>query len=210
MVDSTVRMWTGIAGIGVFVMTLPVIALYFITSDPPPVRTVLLRVLLNTLLCAAFLVFVAGLSRLVNRAPSEQAWLAALTFAAGLAIVLVTLVANAIEAGAVLHAGTGLDPTRMGSGGESAQVIYGPIMRVLTALFLIAAGTSALTTGGFPAWTGWAAVVVAAFHLGLAPTILSTTDPSRFYSFNGWSIPVAGGLLVTWVLIVSITILPSS
>lgn len=68
MVDITVRTWTGIAGIGVFVMTLPVIALYFITSDPPPVRTVLLRVLLNTLLCAAFLVFVAGLSSLAGRA----------------------------------------------------------------------------------------------------------------------------------------------
>lgn len=67
-----------------------------------------------------------------------------------------------------------------------------------------------MLTGVLPVWTGWAAVVVAAFHLGLAPTILSTTNPSRFNSLNGWSIPVAGGLLVTWVLIVSIAILPSS
>lgn len=208
MADITLRLWTGIAGIGVFVMTLPVVALYFITSDPPPVRTVLLRVLLNTLLCAAFLVFVAGFGSLTSKAPSEPLGLTALTVTAGLAIVVVTLVANAVEAGAVLHAGTSIDPTRMGSGGESAQVIYGPIMRVLTALFLIAAGVSAAAGGLIPAWTGWFAVIVAAFHLVLAPTILSTTDPSRFYSLNGWSIPVAGGLLVTWVLVASITILP--
>jgi hypothetical protein len=207
MVEASLRLWTGIAGIGAFAMTLPVIVLYFIASDPPPVWNVLVRVLLNTLLCAGFLVFVAGFSILLHQAPSVHAWLAAVVFAAGLVFVTVTLVANAIEAGAVLHAGTNIDPTRMGSGGESSQVIYGPIARVLTALFLLAAGAASLATGVTPAWTGWFAIAVAAFHLALAPTILSTTDPSRFYSLNGWSIPIAGGLLLTWVLTASITIL---
>ena len=68
-------------------------------------------------------------------------------------------------------------------------------------------GTALLATELTPTWLGWLAITIAVFHLGLAPTILSTTDPARFYSLNGWSIPIAGGLLLTWVLATSITIL---
>ena len=207
--DTTVRIATAASGIAAFVITLPVIALYFVTSDPPPTRNVLTRVLLNVVLCAALLSFIAGYSALVYSASRDYAWLATLTLAAGVALVVVTLVADAVQAGAVLHAGTNIDPTRMGSGGEASQVIYGPIARVLTALVLIAAAGGTLVTGLAPAWMGWLALAVAVFHLGLAPTILSATDPSRFYSLNGWSIPIAGGLFLTWVLTVSIAILRS-
>jgi hypothetical protein len=207
MIETSLRLWTGTAGIAAFVVTLPVITLYFVTFDPPPVWNVLVRVLLNTLLCAILLVFVVGFSAYLYQAPSAHTWLTAVVFAAGLVLVTVILVANAIEAGAVLHAGANTDPTRMGSGGESSQVIYGPIARVLTTLFLLAAGAASLATGVTPDWIGWFAIAIATFHLALAPTILSTTDPSRFYSLNGWSIPLAGGLLLSWVLSTSITIL---
>ena len=97
-----------------------------------------------------------------------NAWLAVVAFAAGLILVTAILVANAIEAGAVLHVGASIDPTRMGSGGKSAQVLYGPIARVLTASFLLAAATTTLSAGSIPAWTEWLAVAVRAFHLDLA------------------------------------------
>lgn len=84
MAETSLRLWTGVAGIGAFVATLPVIALYFITTDPPPARTVLVRVLLNTLLCAALLVFVTGLSTLIYRTPGTHAWLAVVSLAAAL------------------------------------------------------------------------------------------------------------------------------
>ena len=207
MIETSLRLSTGTAGIAAFVVTLPVITLYFITSDPPPMWNVLVRVLLNTLLCAVLLVFVVGFSVSLHQAPSVDEWLATVVFAAGLVLVTVILVANAMEAGAVLHADANIDPTRMGSGGESSQVIYGPIARVLTTLFLLAAGAASLATGVTSDWIGWFAIAIATFHLALVPTILSTTDPSRFYSLNGWSIPVAGGLFLIWVLCTSITIL---
>ena len=34
MIETSLRVWTGTAGITAFAVTLPVIALYFLTSDP--------------------------------------------------------------------------------------------------------------------------------------------------------------------------------
>lgn len=62
-------------GNAAFRLTFPVIALYFITADPPPVRNVLVRVLLSIFLGATLIVYIAGFNTMSSHAPSIHAWL---------------------------------------------------------------------------------------------------------------------------------------
>jgi hypothetical protein len=81
------------------------------------------------------------------------------------------------------------------------------MQRLLVAAFLGSAGAAILLTGILPAWIGWFAFVVGLLQLAFVPTIFSTTDPSRFYSVNGWGIPVAGGFYLLWILSASVALI---
>jgi hypothetical protein len=116
----------------------------------------------------------------------------------------VTFVADSIQAGSVLGKKELLDPTLVGSGAEGSLTIYGPIARLLEAVLLISAGFALLVTGILPTWIGGLAYLIGIFDLALVPTLFSKTEPAYFYSVNGWGIPVAGGLFISWILVVSI------
>jgi len=190
-------------------LTSGVIALYFVGSQPPSPRMVLTRVGLDVLVCLSLLLFIAGLAVLVATSGHAMAWLAAPLALVGVVWMTLTLVGDAMQAGVVLSAGTAIDPTRIGSGGEASQVLYGPIARAVTALFLLLVAAAVLATGIAPAWVGWSALVVAAGQIALAPTLFGTTDPADFYAVNGWSIPVAGGVLLCWVLAAGVAVAKS-
>jgi hypothetical protein len=187
-------------------LTGGVIALYFVGSQPPSPRVVLARVGMDVLVCLSLLMFIAGLAVLVATSGHPMSWLAAPLALVGVLWMTLTLVGDAMQAGAVLSAGTAIDPTRMGSGAEASQVLYGPIGRAVTALFLLLVAVAVLATGIAPAWVGWSALVVAAGQMALAPTLFGSTDPADFYALNGWSIPVAGGVLLCWVLAAGIAV----
>ena len=128
----------------------------------------------------------------------------------GLVFVTLTFVADSLQVGAVLGTVGELDPTMIGGHGEGSILIFGPMARLLTALFLITAASAILGTRLLPAWTARMAQAVAVFHLAMVPSLFSGTLPARFYSINGWNIPVAGGLFVTWLLAASVTLLRQS
>lgn len=203
--DQVRLMVTGSA-VAAFLLTVAVIALYFAGAQPPSPRTVLVRVGLDVLVCLCLLLFIAGLAVLVAASGHQLAWLAAPLALVGVLWMALTLVADAMQAAVALSAGTPVDPTRIGSGGEASQVLYGPVGRALTALFLLLAAAAVLGTGIGPAWVAWSALVLSAGQLALVPTLFGPTDPAHFYSINGWSIPVAGGLLLCWVLTAGIAL----
>jgi hypothetical protein len=103
-----------------------------------------------------------------------------------------------------------LDPTLVGSGGEGALLLYGPIARLVTAVFLIASGAAILHTRVVAAWLGWLAYGISIIHILLIPSIFFMSDPLHFYSANGWNIPIAGGFFLLWILLVSIFLMRSS
>jgi hypothetical protein len=204
--ESGAGQLAGLAGIGIFFLSAAVIPLYFFPFDEPPPRwNVLTRVLVDMFVPVGFVVFVSGLRHtIVSERPALE-WLGTLCLALGLALVVLTFVAHSIQAGSFLAAQERrVDPTRIGSGAEGALLIYGPRARLLTATFLASVGSAIILTGALPGWTGWLAYAVGAFHLALVPTIFYKTDPAFFYSVNGWGIPVAGGLLLGWVLMVGV------
>lgn len=64
-----------------------------------------------------------------------------------------------------------------------------------------------LLTGVVPAWIGWLAYVLSILEAAFVPTMFSGTGPDRFYSVNGWGVPVAGGLFLAWILVISVPLL---
>lgn len=201
------RRVTGISGIFMYLTVMTVIPLFFVYDGAPPVSNILTRVLVNMFTCAALIVFLVGFREIIRLARPESGFLASLAFTAGLTYVILLMVADSVQVGSALAHGSPVDPTLVGSGGEASLLIWGPLARLLTAIFLAASGGAILVSGILPRWTAWLAFAVAAFHLALVPTIFSGTDPSLFYSINGLGIPTAGGLFGLWILVVSIVLL---
>ena len=200
MSDLSVQHWTGVFGIAFVTLNLIVIPLYFIYSGPPPVRNVLTRIFINMFALAGLIAFLVGFRHSILQARFDSEWLGTLCLAFGLVHATLTLVADSLQAGSVLGKTGHIDPTLVGSGAERTMILYGPMSRLLGAAFLFSAGSAILTTEVLPAWIGWFAFIVGIIQLVFVPTIFSTTDPARFYSVNGWGIPVVGGLYLLWIL----------
>lgn len=207
MSDISVQQWTGVFGLAFVALNAVVIPLYFVYSGPPPVRNILTRVLISMVALTGFIAFQVGFRHTLLQADSDFEWLGTLCLAFGLAQGIVTLVADALQAGSVLGKTGFVDPTLVGSGAERTMVLYGPMARLLGAAFLISAGSAVFATGVLPAWIGWFAFMVAIVQAAFVPTLFSTTDPTRFYSVNGWGIPVAGGFYLLWILATSVFLL---
>jgi hypothetical protein len=207
MVETKLRRWTAMAGIATFALVVATVPLYFVYSGPPPAWNVLARSLVAMFSLVALLVFVVGLQTLARRARPEEDPLATLLGALGVALVAVDLVATALEAGTVLGRSQPLDPTLVGAGAEGALVIYGPVGRILTAALLFACGGVIVRARLLPAAVGWAAFALGALQLAFVATYFSGMDPTRFFSLNGWHLPVLGGLLGLWILTASVALL---
>jgi hypothetical protein len=204
MKNSKLYYWTGVFGIGVFALGMTVLPLYFIYSGPPPIWNILTRTLVNMFACIGLIGFSIGFKSIIIKSNSDFEWLSTFIYSIGLAYAIITFVADSIQVGSVWVSNNSIDPTLVGAGGEGALLIYGPIDRLLIAVFLIACGSAIVKTGILPVWTSWLAWIVSIFQIALIPSIFFMTEPSNFYSANGWNIPVAGGLFMIWVLVVSI------
>jgi hypothetical protein len=202
-----VRQFTGIAGIAVFLLSMVVLPLYFVYNGPPPVSNILTRALINMFVCTALITFLVGFRHLIREERPDFEWIATLSFTFGLVFAILTFVSDAIQVGSVLGKSGGIDPTTVGSGAEGAILLFGPIARLLTSMFLFTAAMAILGTHLLPKWTARMAQIIAVFHFVLIPSIFSGIDPSYFYSINGLGIPISGSLLLIWILVISIMIL---
>ena len=86
-------------------------------------------------------------------------------------------------------------------------MIYGPVGRILTAAYLAACGGVIVRARLLPAGFGWAAFTLGALQLAFVTTYFSGTDPTQFFSLNGWHLPVIGGLFGLWILGTSVALL---
>jgi len=207
MDDRTLRRRTGSAAVATSTFFIAVAPLYFVYSGPPPQGNVIVRSLLTIAGFVALIAFVAGLQALMRRARPDEEITAGFLGLLSAVWVAVTIVATAMEAGAVLGRAERIDPTLIGSGAEGALVIYGPFGRILTAAFLATCSVAIARTGVLPRWLGRTALALAVLQLAFVATFFSDTDPSRFLSVNGWHLPIVGSLLMLWILTAGITLL---
>lgn len=148
--------------------------------------------------------FVSGFQNVIADADPGNRFLGTFIGLIGLGYAIVVLVAESIQIGSVWAHVDPVDPTVVGNGGEGALLIYGPIERVLCAVFLLASGTAIRRTLVVPVWIGWLSYVAGLFQIMFVPTIFFMSSPTDFYSTNGWNIPIAGGVFLLWILALSI------
>lgn len=207
-VSMDVQSITAYAGIAAFLVTMAEIPLWFIHfSGPPTTKNVLARTFLAIFVPPLLIVFLVGSQQIVSDADPSYAWLANVSLLSGVVASALMLVAHSMQVGSILGKDKPVDPTTIGSGGESALTIYGPIGHLLMATFISTGSIALVASGLVPMWVGLVGGAIAAFQLALVPTLFSRTDPAYFYSINGWNIPISGGLMVLWLLMVSILLL---
>jgi hypothetical protein len=218
-----VGLWTGIAALGVAVLTVTEFLLRQITVGPRPglseaalvefnrrTHTGTLGVILtDTVLMAVILVFLAGFRQLIVQTRRDVQWIADIAYAAGIAYVVVTLIGDGLEGGAAL------DATVDGGNGTVIRALtvghalfFGSIGCVLTAVVSFASGYITLISGALPRWTGWLAVAVAIPNLVLVGTAFGGTDDTSFRAAGGWGSVALGTFpWLVWIVSVGVVVI---
>jgi hypothetical protein len=207
--EASVRNVTSAAGLIAGASVLLSVPLYFMYSGAPPAWNVLTRDLITLLTCAGSLVFVAGFSHIAARRSPAAGFASLLAAGAGFIFIAISLVTTSLEAGVVFGAPDGsLDPTIDGPLAHANMLAHGPIKRLLTAIYLFAAGHAALRAGLLPAWLRKAGTFIALINLAFVPSLYFGTDPTDFYAVHSWAnSAVTGSLLFYWMIAASIVLM---
>ena len=195
------RLWTGVAGIVVAVLTLveSSVDLFLVGRRPrlddrdalvafmtDASTPTLIVILIDTFLMAFLIVFLAGFRQLINKTRPDIEWIADLAFGAGLVFVALTLVGDAMEAGAALDSiGAVSDPSVVRALTEGHVQMFGSMGCVLTALVAAASAHVIFLSGALPRWTGVLAYVVAVMNFAAVPTMFAGTNEATFFSAGG-------------------------
>ena len=219
-----VGLWTGIAAIGVAVLTLTELLIRQLAVGPRPAlddvaalvafnqRTAagtLGVILVDTVLMAVIIVFLSGFRQLILQARRDLQWIADIAFSAGIAYVVVTLVGDGMEGGAALDASVdGGSGTVIRALTVGHALFFGSIGCVPTALVSFASGYITLISGALPRWTGWLAIVVAIPNLVLVGTAFGGTDDTSFRAAGGWGSVVFGTApWLLWIVSVGVVVI---
>ncbi|MES2169428.1 MAG: hypothetical protein V4479_01715 [Actinomycetota bacterium] len=157
--------------------------------------------LVDTLMMACLILFLAAFRELVTLAEGGLEWVTAIIMGAGLVFVGVTIVGDSMEAGGAL----GSDASTVRTLTAGYLFLFGPVSYVLVALVAAASGYVILASMALPRWTGIASFVVAAMNVAAVPTVFGGTDDTKFYSVGGWGGAVFATFpWIAWVIMVGV------
>ncbi|MDQ1561390.1 MAG: hypothetical protein QOE85_731 [Actinomycetota bacterium] len=215
-----VSLWTGFAAVAVAATLLAEFIVRATIGPRPPLadataladflsRTsneTLMIIMIDTVLMAFVIVFLAGFRQIITSSESDLEWVADLAFGAGLLFVGVTLVGDAMEGGAALDAASGHpDPSVLRALTEGHMLMFGSIGCVLLALVSAASGYVTLVSGALPRWTGILAYIVAVLNVVAVPTMFGGTSDSSFVSAGGVGVAIFATFpWLAWVIAVGI------
>jgi hypothetical protein len=216
------RLWTGVAGLIVALLTLieSSVDMFLVGRRPrlddgdalvdfmTGASTATLSVILvDTFLMAFLVVVLAGFRQLVILCRADVEWIANLAYGAGLVFVALTLVGDAMEAGAALDSiGAVSDPSVVRALTEGHVQMFGSMGCVLTALVAAASGHLIFLSGALPRWTGVLAYAVAVLNAAAVPTMFAGTNEATFFSAGGPGIALFATFpWLIWVASVGVT-----
>lgn len=200
-ISKSDRITTGLSGLCSGVLSILMVGLYFVYDGAPPPENVLGRNLITVTTFIGFLIFAAGLARLLRQSRDGDAGLSgSVAVTALLTYVTVTLVSASLEVGTSLwKPDAGMDPTVDGPLAASMVLLHGPIARGLVATFLIALTVSAARTGLLRRWVLTGNIVLALINLALVPSLFFGMNAAEFYAANGWgAVASIGAINVIW------------
>lgn len=215
-----VRLWTGIAAIAVAVLLLAEFTIRQVMGSRPSLEDsaalaefmvrssipTLLIVMIDTILMASLIVFLAGFRQIITHARRELQWIADIGFGAGLVFVAITMVGDAMEAGAAFDViDMPPDASAIRALTEGHILMFGATGCVLLALVSAASGYVTLASRALPAWTGWLAFAVAASNIAWVPSIFGGSSDTSFFSAGGVGVAVFATFpWLVWVVAVGV------
>lgn len=206
--------FAGRAGMAVGALSVPLVALYFVYSGPPPQWNVLTRSLLTLVIMAVLTAFGVALARLLPRDDTgRRTIIGQLAIVSLLTYVAVILFATSLEAGTPLaFPDRGMDPTTDGPLAAAMALAHGPIAHLWIAMFFLgfACAAQQFTAGTSPVvprWTLGGAIVVGAINLLAIPSLYFGMDATHFYAVNGWGADALVGLItLVWIGLIGLGI----
>lgn len=205
--DLSTTTFAGRAGMAVGALSVPMVALYFVYSGPPPEWNVLTRSLLTLVIMAVLTAFGVALARLLPRDDTgRRAIVGQLTIVSLLIYAAVILLATSLEAGTPLaFPDRGMDPTTDGPLAAAMALAHGPIAHLWIAMFFLgfaraAQRFTAAASPVVPRWTLRGSIVVGVINLLAIPSLYFGMDATHFYAVNGWGADALVGLItLVWV-----------
>ncbi len=222
MNDLNVRRWTGAFGVASIALILAAQPLWFLGGTAPRLEEtvqfseyvsrnsaiILSRSLADTLIMVCFLVFLAGLRHLIRQARPDYEWAATLVFGVGLVFAMLTLLGDALAAGAALDTvGGQAEPVVVRALWEASVPAFGAMGLIIMALFMASAGYATLATRALPGWTGWVACASAIGNLVAVPAIYAGTNATGFYTADGLVSLMSELPFLVWALAASISMI---
>lgn len=213
-------MWTGISAVAVAGLLLAEFIVRMSMGPRPELddsgalvtfmdrsaRQTLNIILIDTILMACLIVFLACFRQLITHKRRDLQWIADLAFGAGLVFVAVTLVGDALEGGAALDTyGMTPDPSAIRALTEAHMLMFGTVACVLLSLVSAASAYMTIASGALPRWTGVVAWVVAGLNVIAVPTMYGGTSDASFVSAGGVGVAIFATFpWIAWVIAVGI------
>ena len=215
-----VRRWTGVAAIGAAALLITEFVLHQVVGPRPELdqsreltaffvahhNMLLTIVLIDTVLMANILMFLAGFRQIVTHARHDLQWIADIGYGAGVLFVAITLVGDAMEAGSALDVvDLTPDASAIRALTEGHAVMFGATGCVLLAVVSGSSAITVLTSGVLPRWTGRVAWVIAILQLFGLVTIFGGTSEHHWLSSGGVGVTITATFpWLAWVITVGI------
>jgi hypothetical protein len=207
---SSHRLVTGLSGLVGGLLSVLMVALYFVYSGPPPVSNVLGRNLITVVTFTGFMIFAVGLQRMLRAAGRGDAGMAGtIATTALLSYVAITFVATSLEVGTSLQYPDGSkDPTFFGPLANGMALLHGPVARILVATFLIALTAAVAGPRLLPKPVQVGNIILAIVNIALIPSLFFGMNPANFYAANGWGTTASiGAINVIWFAVLGASVL---
>jgi hypothetical protein len=215
-----VKRWTGIAAIALALLLASEFVLHQVVGPRPELddsaalaaffvkhhNQLLTIVLIDTVLMAAVIVFLAGFRQIITHARHDLQWIADIGFGAGMMFVAITLVGDALEAGSALDVvRLHPDASAIRALTEGHAVLFGATGCVMLAVVSASSGYVTIASRALPRWTGIVAWVVAGLQIIGLGTIFGGTSDRDFFSSGGTGVTlIATFPWLAWVVTVGI------
>lgn len=218
---SVVR-WTGFLGLASIVVQLLGFIVGFSAGAPPDVNdpTKFLAYAKNSHFATTsalflfliglslFIGFIAGVRSIAVAAAADHEWLATTTFGAGIAITVMVFAGLGLGlAGLAIAVSSHADATQVRLLAEISSLVGGAPTLVPLAFFLGTAGSLGATTNILPRWLALVGWIGSVLVLVVAFSAYGGSDPSAFWSANGFVTILAILPLYVWTLGASVAFL---